>query len=140
MEYENQTDNVCRYLSGQRKPTSPDTNHPNGRQIQTSTNPNYQQPLTTERSMYNNLSTVDDQKATDTSVSSNFNQTSPMTNNQNEYDASQAKHQQHNSFLKEDFIRTRQCLDSEHFCSIVSISRVEFANEKFHQKFWALER
>ena len=37
-------------------------------------------------------------------------------------------------------IRTRQCMEDENFCSIVSVVRIEFVQENFYPKFWALER
>lgn len=39
-----------------------------------------------------------------------------------------------------NFIRTRQCLDDENFCSIVSVVRLEFTNDNLYPKFWAMER
>lgn len=50
--------------------------------------------------------------------------------------------QQQSSELHSDdlSIRTRQCFDDENFCSIVSVVRVEFSNDSFKHKFWALER
>lgn len=37
-------------------------------------------------------------------------------------------------------IETRDCTDDENFCSIVSVVRIEFVQESFYPKFWALER
>lgn len=38
------------------------------------------------------------------------------------------------------FIKTRQCLNDENFCSIVSVVRIEFVQDNIYSKFWALER
>lgn len=37
-------------------------------------------------------------------------------------------------------IRTRPCLEDEHFCSIVSVVRIEFINDNLVSRFWAMER
>lgn len=38
------------------------------------------------------------------------------------------------------FIRKRACFEDENFCSIVSVVRLEFANDTLITKFWAMER
>lgn len=39
-----------------------------------------------------------------------------------------------------NFIRTRPCFEDENFCSIVSVVRIEFANDNLFSRFWAMER
>lgn len=39
-----------------------------------------------------------------------------------------------------DEIRTRSCTVGENFCSVVSVSKIEYVNDRSVSKFWALER
>lgn len=39
-----------------------------------------------------------------------------------------------------NFIRTRNCLADENFCSIVSVVRIEVMNDSLVSRFWAMER
>lgn len=46
----------------------------------------------------------------------------------------------HSRLQSANFIRSRPCAETENYCSIVSVVRIEFVNDTLFSKFWALER
>lgn len=151
MEYDDQENNLCRSIKPSVRMTAA-TNYGGtmhqSRLSNINSNLQYIPPTASQ-----NPNGVNDQQAV--VVNSRDNESStPITN-----DPSNGQYGDHGSslsYLHESYtsynhdivrnaslmepIRTRYCHDDEHFCSVVSIVRIEFINDKLNTKFWALER
>lgn len=155
MDYDNPADNSCRVMRQQnRLPSLPNMHQSHQTSnLDGSVNPSY--PTTINSHLNQNSAQITDSyTSTTTAVSSvinkngysNQHQASDNVTNQahsnqtlvnDQYLASQALGLRNSP---DGFIRTRPCFEDENFCSIVSVVRIEFANDNLIARFWAMER
>lgn len=156
-EYEDPTKNYCRYMNS--IPRYPNTFSANmlGYHSSISNQKLYQdrvqqqqQPSNSEHSTNNNWPLTNHEvmngnhsannKSLSTSSSFNGQQESNMTTSANNKAHESIRAHSPIKQTSDSAIKSRLCVDEEKFCSIVSISRLEFANNTVLHRFWALER
>lgn len=120
MNYENTTDNRCRFL----KPKSNDS------------------PMTMFRSHEDGFSQYQGQESTETSsTSTTVDRRLSRDIGDGPITPQGFSHVLSNrTVYPNDYVGTRECSGNEHYCVVRSVMRYEFINDEIQPKFWTLER